>query len=128
MKLVERSKQAGIEQEMLAKQQEQQLDQLREQATEQTKMQVTIAQQSKLIDYLQDKTPTSKPTSRIRQVYTYCIISVCIGGESEYFIRINFCNRVPPPSTFSFLSLPCNKSRFLKFHIIYCVGNLEEDT
>ena len=71
MKLVERSKQAGIEQEMLTKQQEQQLDQLREQATEQTKMQVTIAQQSKLIDYLQDKTPTSKPTSRIRQVYTY---------------------------------------------------------
>ena len=68
MKLVERSKQAGVEQEMLAKQHEQQLDQLREQATEQTKMQVTIAQQSKLIDYLQDKTPTSKPTSRIRKV------------------------------------------------------------
>lgn len=68
MKLVEKSKQAGIEQELLAKQHEQQLGQLREQATEQTKMQVTIAQQSKLIDYLQDKTPTSKGTSRIRKV------------------------------------------------------------
>ena len=72
MKLVEKSKQTGMEQDVLVKQQEQQLDQLREQATEQTKMQVTIAQQSKLIDYLQDKAPTSKPTSKIRKVCT-CI-------------------------------------------------------
>jgi len=72
MKLLERSKQAGIEQELLTKQHEQQLDQLREQATEQTKMQVTIAQQSKLIDYLQDKTPT-RPKSRLGQVVNYVI-------------------------------------------------------
>ena len=68
MRLVEKTKQAGIEQELLVKQHEEQLDQLREHATEQTKMQVTISQQSKLIDYLQDKTPTTKSTSRLRKV------------------------------------------------------------
>ena len=66
-----------MEQELLIKQNEQQLSQLREQATEQTKMQVTIAQQSKLIDYLQDKTSTTKP-SKIRMVHT------CV----------NFCTKV----------------------------------
>ena len=71
MKLVEKSKQAGVEQELLVKQHEQQLDQLRDHATEQTKMQVTIAQQSKLIDYLQDKTPTTRSTSKIRKVCRY---------------------------------------------------------
>lgn len=69
MKLVEKAKQDGQAQEELAKQREHQLQQLRQQATEQTKMQVTIAQQSKLIDYLQDKSP-SKPKSKLRKVHT----------------------------------------------------------
>ena len=85
MKLVEKSKQAGIEQELLTKQHEQQLDQLREQATEQTKMQVTIAQQSKLIDYLQDKTPTSKSASKIRKV---CINRSVLSHSSVMYSSI----------------------------------------
>ena len=88
MKLVEKSRQAGIEQEQLVKQHEQQLDQLREQATEQTKMQVTIAQQSKLIDYLQDKTPSSKSSSRIRKVQKCSYIDVDLHSYIHKYVHV----------------------------------------